>query len=119
MQYKPNDPLNQLMASIHIYGKPLDSPCRPQSCWDQTMAPLAKTTPIVIGELGDTDCTTKFSPPLMDWADQHGVGYTAWAWNTGTCDQGGEHPLVENYSGKPTPYGIGVKDHLLSLPPEW
>ncbi len=71
-QYKPNDPLHQLVASIHIYGLPLDSPCRLQSCWDATMAPLATTTPIVIGELGDTDCTSHFSPPLLTWAQTSG-----------------------------------------------
>jgi hypothetical protein len=114
LQYKPNDPLHQLVASIHIYGLPLDSPCRLQSCWDGTMAPLATTTPIVIGELGDTDCTSNFAPPLMTWADQHGVSYTPWAWNVGSC--GGEPSLIRDYTGTPTPYGLGVKQHLLSLP---
>lgn len=113
-QYKPSDPLNQLAASIHIYGLPLDSPCRLSSCWDSTMAPLAQTNPIVIGEFGDTDCTSNFSPPLMAWADQHGVSYTAWAWNTSSC--AGGPSLITNYNGTPTAYGAGVMDHLQALP---
>ena len=111
-QYKPSDPLNQLAASIHIYGLPLDSPCRLQSCWDGTMAPLATTTPIVIGELGDTDCTSNFSPGLMSWADAHGVSYTPWAWNTASC--GGGPSLITAYTGVPTAYGVGVQTHLLA-----
>ena len=114
LQYKPNDPLNQLVASIHIYGLPLDSPCRLQSCWDATMAPLATTTPIVIGEMGDTDCTSRFSPPLMTWADAHGVSYTPWAWNVSNC--AGDPSLITNYNGTPTAYGVGVRNHLLTLP---
>jgi endoglucanase len=114
-QYKPNDPLNQLAASIHIYGLPLDSPCRLQNCWDGTMAPLAATTPIVIGELGDTDCTNNFSPALMTWADAHGISYTPWTWNDWSC--GGGPSLVTDYAGTPSTYGLGVKAHLLALPP--
>jgi hypothetical protein len=112
-QYRPSDPLNQLAASIHIYGLPLDSPCRLQSCWDGTMAPLASTTPIVIGELGDTDCTSNFSPPLMSWADLHGVSYTPWAWNVASC--AGDPSLITAYTGTPTAYGLGVQTHLLSV----
>jgi hypothetical protein len=112
-QYKPNDPLNQLVASIHIYGLPLDSPCRLQSCWIATMGPLARTTPIVIGEFGDTDCTSNFSPPLMTWADAHGVSYTAWAWNTGNC--AGDPSLITDYNGTPNAYGLGVRNHLLAV----
>lgn len=114
LQYKPNDPLNQLVASIHIYGLPLDSPCRLATCWTDTMAPLATTTPIIIGELGDTDCTSNFSPPLMTWADQHGTGYTAWAWNVASCAN--DPSLITSYTGTPSGYGIGVQTHLLSLP---
>jgi hypothetical protein len=112
--YKPVDPQNQLVASIHIYGLPLDSPCRLQSCWESDMAPLAMTTPIVIGELGDTDCTSNFSPALMTWADAHGISYTPWAWNTGSCAN--DPSLISNFNGTATAYGAGVKSHLLTLP---
>jgi hypothetical protein len=113
LQYKPNDPLDQLAASIHIYGLPLDSPCRLQTCWDGQVAPLAQTTPIVIGELGDTDCTSSFSPPLMTWADTMQISYTAWAWNVASCS---DPSLITSYDGTPTAYGVGVRDHLRARP---
>jgi hypothetical protein len=75
------------------------------------MAPLATTTPIVIGELGDTDCTTNFSPALMTWADAHGVSYTPWAWNVASCAS--DPSLIAAYTGTPTAYGVGVQTHLL------
>jgi len=78
------------------------------------MAPLATTTPIVIGELGDTDCTGHFSPPLLTWADAHGVSYTPWAWNVAGC--AAEPSLITNYGGTPTAYGVGVRTHLLRFP---
>jgi endoglucanase len=112
--FAPNDPLGQLVASIHIYGLPLDSPCRQASCWDGSMAPLATTTPIVIGELGDTDCTADFSPSLMTWADAHGVSYAAWAWNVADCAK--DPSLLTGYDGTPTPFGAGVRAHLQAFP---
>jgi hypothetical protein len=79
------------------------------------MAPLSTTTPIVIGELGDTDCTTNFSPPLMTGADTYGISYLPWAWNVANCSA--EPSLITSYSGTPTAYGVGVKNHLLLFGP--
>jgi hypothetical protein len=114
LQYEPTDSRRQLMASVHIYGLPLDSPYRPTSTWNQYIAPLAEQRPVVIGEFGDTDCTSDFSPPLMDWADTHGVSYTAWAWVVADC---ADNPaLLDDYDGTPTAFGAGVRDHLLDAP---
>jgi endoglucanase len=117
MQYEPTDPLHQLIASVHIYGLPLDSPYRVASTWDTYIAPVTAQVPVVIGEFGDTNCTSDFSPPLMTWADAHGVGYLAWAWVTSDC--AGDPALITNYNGTPTPYGEGVRTHLLAQPKEW
>jgi hypothetical protein len=114
LPYRPSDPQNQVIASIHIYGLPLDSPCRLSSCWTSTLAPLSTTTPIVIGELGDTDCTSNFSPALMTWADGHGISYLPWAWNVASCSA--EPSLITDYAGTPTAYGVGVRNHLLLFP---
>jgi endoglucanase len=126
-QYKPTDPANQIAAAIHIYyntpASPDWSPCYLQSCWDNIMAPLATTTPIVLGEVGEHDCDygliygTSLSPTqqnLLTWADAHGVSYTPWSWIAGNC--AGEPALISNYDGTPSNYGIGIKNHLLSLP---
>jgi len=128
--YKPSDPLSQLAASIHIYyntpASPEWAPCYLLSCWNSIMAPLATTTPIVIGEVGEHDCAfglisgTSLSPTqpsLLDWADQHGISYLGWSWiaNNGV-NCAAEPSLVMDYNGTPTAYGIGLRDHLLALP---
>ena len=117
LRYEPNDPRHQLIAAVHVYGAPLDSPYRPSADWNKYIAPLAKKVPVVIGEFGDTDCTSRFSPPLMSWADAHGVSYVAWGWIVGSC--AGEPSLITNYNGTPSKYGVGVRNHLLSRPNAW
>jgi hypothetical protein len=128
--YAPTDSAHQLAASIHIYyNTPADpewAPCYLQSCWNNTMAPLALNVPIVIGEVGELDCTTNLingtalsptQPSLLDWSDQHGVSYLAWSWiANGGSNCTGEPSLVIDYNGTPTGYGLGIKNHLLSLP---
>jgi hypothetical protein len=123
-QYAPTDPLHQLAASIHIYyntpQSPEWAPCDYLSCWNATMAPLASTTPIVIGEFGEHDCNSDLfdgtglsptQPSLLDWADQHGISYLAWSWFTGNC--AAEPALISDYTGTPTQYGAGVRAHYL------
>jgi endoglucanase len=128
--YRPTDPLNQLAASIHIYyntpSNPEWAPCYRQSCWENSIAPLAQQVPIVIGEVGELDCGgglisgTSLSPTqasLLDWSDQHGVSYLAWSWianGGGNCSS--EPSVVSDYNGTPTNYGKLIRDHLLGLP---
>jgi endoglucanase len=124
--YRPSDPLNQLAASIHIYyltpDSPDWSPCYLESCWTHTIVPVAAKFPVVIGELGEHDCSshlidgTALSPPqdsLLDWADAHNVSYLAWSWFTGDCAD--EPALISDYDGTPTAYGRGIRDHLIGL----
>lgn len=124
--YKPTDPANQLAASIHIYyntpSSPDWSPCYLQSCWDSVMAPLATTTPIVIGEFGEHDCSYGLiggttmptqQQDLLSWADAHGVSYLGWSWFAGNC--AGEPALISDYTGTPTAYGAGVRSHYLKF----
>jgi hypothetical protein len=111
LTYRPDDPRHQLVASIHIYGPPPnETACTPKACWDATIAPVAKVVPVVIGEMGNMDCRSSLVDPLMDWADQHGIGYLAWGWVTSDCAS--EPALISNYNGTPTPYGAAVRRHL-------
>ncbi len=117
LEYEPVDPLDQLAASIHIYwdtpAQPDYSPCYLSSCWTGVLAPLSRRVPIVVGEFGELDCGDTLYPPFLDFADQHGISYLAWAWFVGSCAQ--EPSLIRSYSGRPTAYGVGYRDHLASM----
>jgi endoglucanase len=121
MQYKPIDHLGQLAASIHIYwntpSNPAYSPCYLASCWSGVLTPLSTQVPIVVGEFGERDCGDSLYPPFLNFADHHGISYLGWAWFVGSCSQ--FPSLITSYSGMPTPYGIGYKQHLASLGLGW
>jgi endoglucanase len=117
LRYEPVDRLRQLAASIHIYWKnpshPDYSPCYSSTCWSEVLAPLSSHVPIVVGEVGELDCGDTLFPPFLNFADRHGISYLAWAWFVGNCAH--EPSLISGYSGTPTPYGIGYREHLESL----
>jgi hypothetical protein len=106
----PTDPLHQLVASAHIYNF---SACNTASCWDQTIGRVARSVPVVTGELGENDCASDFVRTYMQWADRRGVSYLGWAWDTWDCRTG--PALISSYAGTPTPYGAGFKQHLAVL----
>ena len=110
LQYKPTDPVNNLVASWHLYDT---SWCTDQACWDNKIAPVAEQVPLVAGEIGERDCAHGFIDTLMTWLDQHNAGYLAWAWNSRNCSE--EPSLLVDDNGTPSNYGIGFKNHLASL----
>jgi endoglucanase len=107
---EPNDPLHQLVASAHIYNF---SACNTQSCWNQTIAPVAAKVPVVTGEIGENDCASSFIDSYMSWADSVGVSYLGWTWDTWNCSSG--PALITSYSGTPTNFGAGLQSHLATL----
>jgi len=113
MEFKPTDPVNQLVASVHIYGRPLGSPYDNPAQWDAEIAPVAAHVPVVIGEMGDSDCSHRFIDILMPWADAHGLSYFGWAWMTSSCAD--EPALITSYDGTPTAYGVGYRNHVRAL----
>jgi hypothetical protein len=87
LSHEPVDPKRQLIAEAHVYGK---NTCATTSCFDETLAPVAKRVPLILGETGQTydasDCGSSNISTFLSWADAHGVGYEAWAWDTwGNC----------------------------------
>lgn len=107
----PHDPLGALVASNHTYDfAACGGRCR------AALAGIARTHPVVSGEIGEGDCAHRYIDPYMRWADRHGVSYLAWAWNAhgGWTCRGGP-TLIKDYDGTPTAFGIGFRDHLRAL----
>jgi hypothetical protein len=110
LQYEPTDPLNDLIASVHIYNF---NTCSTVSCWTSTIAPVAAKVPVIAGEIGENDCADTFINTLMSWFDSEGISYLAWSWNPYNCASGPS--LITDFNGDATAFGAGFKSHLLSL----
>jgi hypothetical protein len=109
-KYKPSDPLNNIAVSQHSY--PI-SACASQTCWDGTIAPLAKQYPIVMGEVGTLDGSPSYFKSFLPWLNQHGIGYLGWNWSPSF----GGQSLLKSYDGTPSsPYGEAFKAGLASAP---
>ncbi len=108
---KPTDPGNNVAAAWHVYNF---NQCNSASCWDSVQAPIAAQYPIIIGEMGEDDCAHGFIDTLMNWMDNHHQNYIGWSWNTASC--GGFPALITSYDGTPSNFGIGLKNHLATLP---
>ena len=108
----PHDPLHQLVAEAHVYGK---QTCDSVPCFEATYAPVARRVPLLFGEIGESfdnsDCGTSHISTIVDWADAHRVGYEGWAWDTwASCGI-----LIRNYAGAPYGgYGAWIHSHYLS-----
>lgn len=104
----------QLIASFHNYPK---QRCHTVSCWDGEIAPLAERVPVLAGELGQNDCAAPdHVDRFMTWADQHSIGYLAWAW-WALPDLGCTNfALVSDLDGTPlAPVGTLFREHLADL----
>jgi len=112
LSHRPRDPLRQLVAEAHVYGK---NSCDTPRCFDATLAPVAKRVPLIFGETGETydasSCGHAHIARIMDWADAHQVGYLAWTWNTwDNCST-----LLRDYAGAPRRgYGAWVRRRYAS-----
>ncbi|MFE2019038.1 hypothetical protein ACFW9O_13470 [Streptomyces sp. NPDC059499] len=49
----------------------------------------------------------------MQWFDDRGLSPLGWTRNT--WDRSTGPSLISDYDGTPTPYGIGLRDHLRAL----
>ena len=108
---EPSDPLGQTVASFHTYNF---NSCSSTTCWNNVIAPLARSVPVVTGEFGENDTAGTFMTTWMNWADPQGISYLAWTWDTWGCS-GGE-VLITDYSGTPCQNdGTVYQQHLLTL----
>jgi endoglucanase len=109
MQYRPRDPAHQLVAGFHAYDQ---LHCATRSCWDAQLGAVVRSVPVVTTELGERDCSHAFSDQFMNWADSRGVSYLGWSWNPSGCKS---PALIASWNGTPSPYGRGLRSHLLRL----
>lgn len=111
-EHAPDDPLDQLVAGWHIYDF---SQCNVETCWRDTAGVLSRSVPVVLTEVGQAGCLTQFLERILPWADQHDIGYVAWAWNAADCSTGPS--LISDYDGTPTAYGAAFRAHLVQGEP--
>jgi endoglucanase len=115
--HSPHDSGNNLAASGHVYYKPTD--CMGAACYATLQAfNQATQVPLVTGEVGEFDCAHSFIDTFMSWADTSNVSYLAWSWSLepcGSADYTAGPSLITAWSGTPTAYGQGFKDHIASL----
>lgn len=110
IQFKPHDPLNNLVASFHLYPS---NGCSSTDCLNGSIAQVATRYPLLVGEIGEFDCKGDFLHQILPWFDSHHISYLAWAWTTYPCS---DFPgLLTSYNGTPTGYGVVYKQYLSTL----
>ncbi|MBB6627267.1 cellulase family glycosylhydrolase [Nocardioides sp. KIGAM211] len=97
LEFAPDD--DQLIASFHSYDF---KPCSDRACWDDVLAPLADSVPVLTGELGSEHPKGDYVPSYLRWADAHHVGVLFWVWAAHPHDP---MSLITEESGTPTAYG--------------
>ncbi len=112
LRYTPHDPAGNLAAAWHVYNF---NACTNESCWADTLAPVAAHVPLVAGEIGENTCGHSFVDRVMNWFDDRGLSYLGWTWNTWDCSSG--PALISDYNGTPTGFGVGLRDRLRALHP--
>jgi endoglucanase len=108
LTHEPADRDHNLIASWHSY--PFNA-CSQLSCWDATVAPVIARVPLIASEIGEENCAGNYVRALASWLDSQHAGYLAFAWNADfRCGPGPS--LITSYSGAPTRYGRGYRNHL-------
>lgn len=118
LEFEPNDPLKQLIASFHSYGNGV---CNTQACWQANVGVLSASVPVVTAEVGEFDCSGAYVQQYMNWANALGVSYLSWSWQTPTTAEIAEGcgatstSLLSNWDGIPndvSPIGETVKNEF-------
>jgi endoglucanase len=112
LAHVPYDPDHALIAANHTYMDFTEclSQCK------KAIESVHRKYPVVTAEFGQLDCKSNYIDSYMDWADEQGISYLAWAWDTGPgwgCTEGPS--LISDYNGTPTEFGIGFREHLRKL----
>lgn len=108
LEHRPPDPARALVASNHTYEEftPCYGLCR------VAVRSVARHVPVISGEIGEDDCNHDYIDRYMRWADRQRISYLGWAWYVGS---GCKPTLIENFAGRPTAFGVGLREHLRRL----
>jgi endoglucanase len=111
LQYEPEDPLHQLAATFHVYYA--QSACTDESCWNETLLPIAAEVPVINDEFGELQCgdptAIAWLNEWMSYATAHGFSMLAWTWDAWKLGCPGGPVLITNDKGSPTQFGAAVK----------
>ncbi len=81
--------------------------------WQSRAFFLTATDPVLMGEFGSGDCSTKPYEDAIALADRHRTSWLAWAWWSGTPDQVCKFPtILASWDGTPSATGAIVKAAL-------
>lgn len=94
-----------IMYATHPYDYANKQPEHWQADW----AYLVDDHALIASEFGSFDCDASYTTALVDFATEHDMSWTAWAWYPGGC----EFPaLIEDWNGTPSASGAIVRDAL-------
>jgi endoglucanase len=95
--------------NIVYTAHPYNFPDKQPGDWTDDWGFMAETDPIFVTEFGSFDCNPSYPQQLIEYAEQRGLSWSAWAWFPGGC---GFPALIENWSGTPSAIGQVVKTAL-------
>jgi endoglucanase len=104
LEFAPDD--DQLVAAFHSYDQ---KACATEACWDDVLAPIADTVPLLTSELGSQHPEKGYVERYLAWADHHDLGALFWVWADHPADP---MALVRDSRGRPTAYGLRARSWL-------
>ena len=113
---------HNIAYATHPYGSAGSE--RRSRFWDIYWGALTTTDPVIVTEFGDTKtCADDYAREVLDYADAHAAGWTAWAWIPRGCDF---PSLLTDWAASPSALGATIKadlsrydDAAAAAPPGW
>ncbi|ACU54908.1 cellulose-binding family II [Acidimicrobium ferrooxidans DSM 10331] len=103
---------------FHLYVHE-STPTTP-SQWSASLGTVPSLAPVVATEFGVLGCATPYptstEQSIVDYLEQHGIGWTAWGWFAGPNGGSCSFPsLIANEQGTPFDGGVVVQQQSLGL----
>lgn len=103
LEFAPDD--DQLVAAFHSYDF---KHCSTEDCWAGVLGKLSDSVPLLTSELGAEKPQKGYVGRYLEWADAHHLGALFWVW----ADHPGDPMALVGERGKPTAYGVEVRNWL-------